>query len=169
MFGKPIKILMATFGLSIILSTMNSFADDKSADIQQNTRLVVEYAETVKPEPEPIMSEEDIDLLALVTMAEAEGEPEEGQRLVIDTVLNRVDSEHFPDTVNDVVYQKGHFSSMWDGRVNKCYVMDDIRNLVLEELESRTNSDVVYFRTGKYSKYGSPMFKVGAHYFSSHD
>lgn len=169
MFGKPIKILMATFGLSIILSTINSFADDKSADIQQSQRIVVEYAEAAEPESEPIFTEEEIDLLALVTMAEAEGEPEEGQRLVIDTVLNRVDSEHFPDTVNDVVYQKGHFSSMWDGRVNKCYVMDDIRNLVLEELESRTNSDVVYFRTGKYSKYGSPMFKVGAHYFSSHD
>ena len=169
MFGKPIKILMVTFGLSIILSTINSFADDKSADIQQSQRIVVEYAEAAEPEPEPIFTEEEIDLLALVTMAEAEGEPEEGQRLVIDTVLNRVDSEHFPDTVNDVVYQKNHFSSMWDGRVNKCYVMDDIRNLVLEELESRTNSDVVYFRTGKYSKYGSPMFKVGAHYFSSHD
>lgn len=169
MFGKPIKILMAAFGLSIILSTMNSFADDKSADIQQKPRIVVEYAEAVEPEPEPIMSEEDIDLLALVTMAEAEGEPEEGQRLVIDTVLNRVDSEHFPDTVHGVVYQKNHFSSMWDGRVEQCYVMDDIRNLVLEELESRTNSEVVYFRTGKYSKYGSPMFKVGAHYFSSND
>ena len=58
---------------------------------------------------------------------------------------------------------------MWDGRVDDCYVMDEIRNLVLEELESRTNGDVMFFRTKKYSKYGSPLFKVGAHYFSSHD
>lgn len=29
-------------------------------------------------------------------MAEAEGEPEEGQRLVIDTILNRVDDPCFP-------------------------------------------------------------------------
>lgn len=41
------------------------------------------------------MSKEDVELIALVTMAEAEGECEEGKRLVIDTILNRVDSEHF--------------------------------------------------------------------------
>lgn len=40
------------------------------------------------------VSDADIELLALLTMAEAEGECEEGQRLVIDTVLNRVDNPH---------------------------------------------------------------------------
>ena len=34
---------------------------------------------------------------------------DEGKRLVIDTVLNRVDSKYFPDTIHDVIYQKGHF------------------------------------------------------------
>ena len=60
-----------------------------------------------KPEAvkEPRMSREDIELIALVTMAEAEGECEEGKRLVIDTILNRIDSEHFPDTASGVIYQ----------------------------------------------------------------
>ena len=122
-----------------------------------------------EPEPEPKMSTEDIELIALVTMAEAEGEPEEGKRLVIDTVLNRVDGTHWPDTVKDVVYQPSQFSSMWNSRVDRCYVMEEICQLVEEELESRTNSEVVFFRTGHYSKYGAPIFKVGAHYFSSYD
>lgn len=52
-----------------------------------------------------LLSEEDISLIALVTMAEAEGECEKGKRLVIDTILNRMDSEHFPDTAYDVIYQ----------------------------------------------------------------
>lgn len=52
------------------------------------------------------MTQEEIELIALVTMAEAEGECEYGQRLVIDTILNRVDDPHFPDTVHEVVYQK---------------------------------------------------------------
>ena len=43
----------------------------------------------------PKMSREDVELIALVTMAEAEGECEEGKRLVIDTILNRVDSGTF--------------------------------------------------------------------------
>ena len=63
------------------------------------------------------MSKEDVELIALVTMAEAEGECEEGKRLVIDTILNRVDSEHFPDTVYEVIYQPNQFSSMWNDKL----------------------------------------------------
>lgn len=115
------------------------------------------------------LTDEEVDLIALVTMAEAEGESEKGKRLVIDTILNRVDSElrYFPDTVHDVVYQKNAFTSMWNGRVDRCYVDEDIRTLVLEELESRTNYEVMYFCAGDYSAYGTPMFPVGNHYFSS--
>ena len=113
------------------------------------------------------LTDSEIDLLALVTMAEAEGESEEGQRLVIDTILNRVDHKAFPNTVHDVVYQRNAFEVMHNGRIDKCYVKDDIRELVISELTSRTNSEVIYFRTAKYSIYGTPLFKVGNHYFSA--
>ena len=120
-------------------------------------------------EEEPAMPEEDVELIALVTMAEAEGECEEGKRLVIDTILNRVDSEHFPNTVYDVVYQPSQFSSMWNGRVDRCEVREDICQLVWEELDSRTNCEVIFFTAGEYSAYGVPMFQVENHYFSSYD
>lgn len=129
----------------------------------------VEVVEVVEVVPETVLSEEEIELLALVTMAEAEGEPELGQRLVIDTVLNRMDSPYFPDTIYDVIYQKNQFSSMWNGRVERCYVRDDIVQLIREELVSRTNTEVVFFRTQHYSAYGVPLFQVGHHYFSSYD
>jgi N-acetylmuramoyl-L-alanine amidase len=115
-----------------------------------------------------IMSDADIKLIALVTMAEAEGECEKGKRLVIDTILNRVDSKHFPDTVKGVIYQPHQFSSMWNGRVDRCEVREDICNLVREELNFRTNHDVVFFMAGRYSVYGTPMFQVENHYFSSY-
>lgn len=127
---------------------------------------IVAVVDAVAIEPEPKMSREDIELIALLTMAEAEGECEEGKRLVIDTVLNRVDSDEFPNTVKDVIYQKNQFTSMWNGRVDKCYVMEEICQLVEEELESRTNSEVVFFHAGKYGKYGTPLFSVENHYFS---
>lgn len=116
------------------------------------------------------ISEEDIRLIALVTMAEAEGESELGKRLVIDTILNRVDSDnpYYPDTVHDVIYQKHQFEAVWNGRIDRCYVMDDIVQLVKEELQSRTNYDVMFFRTLHYSEYGIPMFQEGNHYFSSY-
>lgn len=127
---------------------------------------IVAVANVVTIEPEPKMSREDIELIALLTMAEAEGECEEGKRLVIDTVLNRVDSDEFPNTVKNVIYQKNQFTSMWNGRVDRCYVMEEICQLVEEELESRTNSEVVFFHAGKYGKYGTPLFSVENHYFS---
>lgn len=125
-------------------------------------------AVTPQPEPEPLMSIEDIELIALVTMGEAEGECEEGQRLVIDTILNRVDSPHFPDTVQEVIWQPNQFSAMWNGRLDRCYVREDICQLVREELENRLNYDVIFFNAGHYSKYGTPLFQVEHHYFSSY-
>ena len=135
---------------------------EKRADIPQP---VVSKAPVVQPE-EPMeepnavtLTQEEIDLIALCVMAEAEGEPEEGQRLVIDTILNRVETPRFPDNVHDVIYQKNQFAGMYG----------ELVQLVREELENRTNSEVVFFRTGHYHSYGVPLFQVGAHYFSSYE
>lgn len=114
------------------------------------------------------LSTEEIELIALVTMAEAEGEPEEGKRLVIDTILNRVDFGEFPSTVTEVIYQPEQFSSMWNGRIDECYVMEEICQLVEEELKYRLNNEVMFFTAGGYGKFGVPMFQVGNHYFSSY-
>ena len=121
------------------------------------------------PEPEPTLTREEIELIALVTMGEAEGESEEGKRLVIDTILNRVDSVHFPNTVHEVIYQPNQFSCLWGDRITRCYVREDICQLVLEELEDRYNYDCIFFNANHYSRYGKPMFQVGGHYFSSYE
>lgn len=137
-----------------------------------SVKTEVEPEPIVEVTPEPAepefygVTQEEINLIALVTMAEAEGECEEGKRLVIDTILNRVDSKHFPNTISDVIYQKSQFTSMWNGRVDRCYVKEDICQLVREELKSRTNTDVVFFTAGNYGRYGTPLFQVGNHYFS---
>lgn len=141
-----------------------TFVPEKSIDV----KILKSQPEVEEKTYNPDISDEDIDLIALVTMAEAEAEVEEGKRMVIDTILNRYDSEHFPDTIRGIVYQPNQFTSMWNGRTNRCHVREDIRNLVIEELINRSNSDVIFFRTTRYSDYGSPMFKVGNHYFSSY-
>ena len=48
---------------------------------------------------------EDSYLLAKIAMAEAEGENIQTKTLVILTVLNRVHSDEFPDTIYDVIFQ----------------------------------------------------------------
>lgn len=171
---KTVSDLIIFFSISATLLTSSNnsleYIESKTNDIPVTYETIQNEEQTVdEVEEKQVLSEEDIELIALVTMAEAEGESEKGKRLVIDTILNRVDSEYFPDTVYDVVYQPHQFTSMWNGRSDKCYAMDDICELVEEELESRTNYEVVFFRTEKYSKYGEPMFQEGNHYFSSYD
>lgn len=111
----------------------------------------------------------DKSLIARITMAEAEGESEYGKRLVIDSILNRVDSEYFPNTVSGVVYQSGQFTCVDNGRLSRCGVDDDILRLVEEEIEYRTNNVVVYFTANRYGKYGYPIVNEGNHYFSAYE
>lgn len=153
---------------------VNTIQSVQESDISETVTVIPMVAEEVSVEPEeelaePLATQEEIELLALCVMAEAEGECEYGQRLVIDVVLNRVDDPHFPDTIYDVIYQKNQFAGMYGDRITRCYVKDELVQLVKEELENRTNEDVVFFRTGHYHSYGVPMFQVGAHYFSSYD
>ena len=52
------------------------------------------------------LSEQDHDALLRIVEAEAGGEDSDGKLLVANVVLNRVNSEKFPDTVTEVVMQK---------------------------------------------------------------
>lgn len=55
-------------------------------------------------------------LLAKLAMAEAEGEDTEGKALVILVALNRVWSDDFPNSIEEVIYQDGQFSPVQNGR-----------------------------------------------------
>lgn len=71
---------------------------------------------TVEPEPENRyaelhFSDEDIYILACLVYHEARGESFEGQVAVVEVVLNRMLSDYFPDTVEEVVFQK--YGDVW--------------------------------------------------------
>lgn len=158
------EIIVETPAVRVREMVTKEIEDEELVETITIEEPVVEEEETI----ELPFTDEEIDLIALVTMAEAEGESEEGKRLVIDTILNRVDHEDFPDSVTEVIYQPNQFTSMWNGRVDRCYVDEYIRELVVGEIEKRTNTEVMFFTAGKYGKYGEPMFTVGNHYFSSY-
>ena len=101
-------------------------------------------------------------------MAEAENEPYEGKIYVVDTILNRVDSKHFPNTVRCVIYQKDQFTSMWNGRYDRCQSNKDLDKMIQEEYNNRSNSDIVFFTADHYGEYGKRLFSIGNHYFASY-
>lgn len=61
---------------------------------------------------------QEVYLLAKAVYGEARGEPYRGQVAVAAVILNRVKSPEFPNTISDVIYQKGAFSVVSDGQIN---------------------------------------------------
>lgn len=83
-------------------------------------------AESTEPpeEPEPTYQSiiksrdwdgEDSEMLMKIAMAEAEGESVEGKALVMLVVLNRVWSDQFPDSIEEVIFQRDQFSPVREG------------------------------------------------------
>lgn len=163
----PFILLAIVIALNMVAFLIMNMAGQFTKMVSSR-KNVIPQARTIKVIEATSLSDEDIDLIALITMAEAEGECEEGKRLVIDTILNRMDSEYFPDTVREVIYQPNQFESVWNGRVDRCHVDDNIRQLVKEELHIRSNSEVIFFTAGEYSSYGTPIMQVENHYFSKY-
>ena len=60
-------------------------------------------------------SAEESYMLAKIAMAEAEGEDTEGKALVMLVVLNRVWSDGFPDSIEEVIMEPGQFSPVSEG------------------------------------------------------
>ena len=157
--------------------------------------IETEQIETVAPEPEPVetyldavvepepvyepviytptysysalLNDDEINLIAQLTMAEVGNQPEYTQRLVIDTILNRIDSAHFPNSVYDVIYSPGQYEVVSNGYIYQCAIEDSIRQLVIEETNTRTDYSVIYFNTLWYCTYGVPMMQLGPVFFSA--
>lgn len=167
-------LMFLILGIVFIFSVCTVWAETEPAAynplVSESERMRLTLLDSKQiPEEVSMLTDEEVCLIAQVVQAEAEGECEEGKRLVIDVILNRKDSEHFPNTVYDVIYQPRHFSVMWNGRFERCGVREDICQMVREEILSRQNSEVIFFNAGRFSKYGVPMFQVQNHYFSSYD
>ncbi len=62
-------------------------------------------------------SNNDIHLLAQAVYAEGRGEPYTGQVAIAAVILNRIESEKFPDSVSGVIFQPLAFEAVADGQI----------------------------------------------------
>ena len=110
----------------------------------------------------------ELELLAAVVEAEAGNQDMIGKRLVVDVVLNRVDSPLFPDTITEVLEQPGQFTTMWNGAVEDAgYHMqqDDYDAVMMEVTGKRLDYDIYFFTAGEYNASCKPEYIHGDHYF----
>jgi len=169
-------IVVACFLSVLFITNRNTQKEIKEAEIEDIVDTEVSYEvlshSDYKEEQEEIRNEifyGELEEVALIVQAESGNQDELGQRYVADCVLNRVNDEAFPDVIHEVIYQDKQFSTTVNGAIEEAgyTVTEEIFQLVLEEYEDRTNSDIIYFRTEHYSSSGTPAFKHGDHYFST--
>ena len=110
------------------------------------------------------LSDADLTLLAQIVYLEARGEPYEGQVAVAEVVLNRVLSDAFPDTVSEVIYQRGQFTpaaraaSTMPGETQIAAAAD-----AADGLDCVTDADVVYFSGAPCND--AVFAEIGGHWF----
>ncbi|MFR7303978.1 cell wall hydrolase [Streptococcus pneumoniae] len=87
----------------------------------------------------------EVDLLARLIRAEAQGESYSGKVAVGEVVINRVNSSEFPNSIRSVIYQSGQFSPVSNGSINVPADSDSLK-AAQEALGSGSNvGDALYF------------------------
>lgn len=84
-----------------------------TAAVERESLASHQAVTALEPLEEPCgLSQEDVDLIAAIIYLEAGGESAEGQQAVAEVIFNRLLSDSFPDTITEIIYQQGQFSSV---------------------------------------------------------
>jgi len=95
------------------------------------------------------ISAEEVAILERIVQAEAGGSGYDGMLAVANVVLNRVQSERFPNTVTEVVFAHRQFTPISDGRYYTVTVSETCRQVVQDVLGGARiiGQDALYFCT----------------------
>lgn len=118
-------------------------------------------------------TKEELDMIICLVHYEAGNQDEIGQRLVADSVFNRVRSSKFPNTVEEVVKQ--NVEGAWQYSVvgagvlknGTKYCTEEERQIVYEEALKQLDRNVIYFKKGSYHSGTKKLYQHGDHYFSA--
>lgn len=110
----------------------------------------------------------EMELLAQLVEAEAGNQDFEGKCLVVDVVLNRVESDDFPNTIEEVIFDPGQFSVITNGAFDKAAwnMKESDYAAVSVEMALHQNKNVLYFNNNENVSGDGTPFKVGGHWFN---
>lgn len=111
------------------------------------------------------LTEEEWTMLGQVIEVEAGNQPAVGKRAVVEVILNRVKSDEWPNTVKEVLTQKGQFAKF--SHIDQETAWENVGHIVavMQEEVTILREDCVYFATRKNAN-GSHYVQIGAHYFA---
>lgn len=145
-------------------------AEPEPTETPESVIYAIQEEETREPEPAVMLDAADEEILLKLAMSEAGGESTEGKALVMLSVVNRVRSDEFPDTVSEVVFQDRQYSPVLDGRYYST-VPDDDCLAALELIEGGWDESMgaMYFENAGADSWHSRnlefLFQEGNHKF----
>lgn len=100
------------------------FVKETTQEFETETETETEPSNSIEEETQTELetakyTENDFELLAHVIEAEAGGESDYHKLCVGTVVMNRVDSEKYPDTIEGVIYQPGQYQCVTNSHINK--------------------------------------------------
>lgn len=116
--------------------------------------------ETQETETAERFTEKEKYMLAKIAMAEAEGCRIKAKELVIHTVLSRIKSDMFPNTVEEVIFQKNQFTPISDGRWNKVEPNEECWQALENVLSSSESKDILFFESCKGDSWHNKNLKL---------
>lgn len=116
--------------------------------------------ETQETETTERFTEKEKYMLAKIAMAEAEGCRIKAKELVIHTVLSRIESDMFPNTVEEVIFQKNQFTPISDGRWNKVEPNEECWQALENVLSSSESKDILFFESCKGDSWHNKNLKL---------
>lgn len=115
-----------------------------------------------------LLNKEERELLCRTVYCESGNQSIETQEMVALTILNRIESDKFPDTLHDVIYQKNQYEvTTWNGFENYEWTEQVEQAVENALIENRYPSDMYYFRNSYYHSFGVPYMQSGGLYFST--
>lgn len=141
---------------------------DRTNDEEEVAAYVIHNPIDEELEEEELLG--NLELLAQLCQAEAGNQGVYGMQLVADVVLNRVDDERFPDTIEEVIFQEGQFSVVKNGQFDNAAWNMSEEAFLASELEmlgaERIDSEILYFSATEQPVNGKRAWKYKDHWFS---
>lgn len=116
------------------------------------------------------MTEEEFELMSAVVEAESDrGEGQEGRTMIALTILNRVRSSQFPNSITGVITQSGQFQVYFEGTYKRIGRTSKSDKAVIEAsfLMEEEHPNVIFFNSIGFNHLGTPYAYIDGNYFET--
>lgn len=196
MSQKIATVLMAAVSLVLVVMAFNRGLDYNCIEVIETTHPIIVEGHvdrvTVEEVEQPVVEEcttpyeninqemmipcvwgnfdltlDEFYFLCTTVFCEAGNQDIQCQIMTCMTILNRIYSDEFPNTVREVVYQEGAYEvTHWRDFEQKGWT-EQVEMAVTYALESNEYPPTMYwFRTDHFHTFATPYMQCGAHYFS---